>query len=250
MISCRLCQPTHIRSREVSEGRLLHVRVPHATKDTALDVLNVYQYVWNMFDDSPSLRQKRQRLLHQLEATFRECPQRNLCLCAGDFNVQLTHHAGLVGMSTTLREDQPQAAQDSEVIRVLLTAQQLIALNTWTGSRKHAFTYTCQQSQTQIDYILVRRHQVTRRMRMCRPLRNFPIAAWRTCGMHRPIHVDIDYEWRPTSTSSHKHTKINIEQIRHDMQQNTLQNNLNMDAINQNILQFLPGQRKRTHPVP
>ena len=221
MISSKLCQPTNVRSRELSEGRLLHVRIPLAGQDTALDILNVYQYVWNMFADTSALRHKRRRLLQQLEAAARECPQRNLCLCVGDFNVQLSHHAGLVGTSTTLQEHQPQTAQDSDLLTDLLHAQQLLALNTWTGRRRQAYTYYNQQTKTQIDYILARRSQATSQMRQCRPLRDFPVAAWRTCGMHRPLQVNIDYTWRPPPSKARACAPVDIERIRDDMYQDT-----------------------------
>ena len=251
MISSSLCQPVHVRSRELHAGRLLHVRVPLAGEDIALDVLNVYQFVWNMFGDTTELRQKRQRLLHQVEAAVRECPQRNLCLCAGDYNTQLTHIAGLVGMSTTLQAEQTQVAQDSDTLRDLLIANQLVAVNTWTGKRRQAFTYAGLQSRTQIDYILVRRPQATCCMRRCRPMSGFPVAAWRTCGMHRPLTMFVDYQWRPPSRPSESNYRVNVEQIRQDMDNavNTFThykqaldtalagvNTLNMELINQVIL--------------
>ena len=50
MISSDLCQPTLVRSRELYPGRLLHVSIPLFNHGTSLDLLNTYQYVWNMYD--------------------------------------------------------------------------------------------------------------------------------------------------------------------------------------------------------
>ena len=237
MISSKLCQPTNIRSRVLSDGRLLHTRVPMAHNATALDILNAYQYVWSMYDEAAPQRQKRQRLLQRLEEAIQDMPQRNLCLCLGDFNVQLSHYANLVGMSTTLIDAGTQVAPDSDVLQDLLTSQQLVALNTWTGRRSQAYTYSSQQSRTQIDYILSRKAQTTRRMRQCQPVRSFPVAAWRTCGMHRPLQVVIDYIWRPPRIPPRFNNKIDIEKLKQDMQHSTPQYLSYQQALQQALAQ-------------
>ena len=267
MISSKLCQPTNIRSRVLSDGRRLHTRVPLAHNATALGILNVYQYVWSMYDEAAPQRQKRQRLLQRLEEAIQDMPQRNLCLCLGDFNVQLSHYANLVGMSTTLIDAGTQVAPDSDVLQDLLTSQQLVALNTWTGRRSQAYTYSSQQSRTQIDYILSRKAQTTRRMRQCQPVRSFPVAAWRTCGMHRPLQVVIDYIWRPPRIPPRFNNKIDIEKLKQDMQHSTPQylsyqqalqqalaqvRDLNMSHINMHIKrissQYYPTQTTSLKP--
>ena len=198
MLSCDLYQPMLVRSRELYPGRLLHVRIPLVCSGTALDLLNTYQYVWNMYDDSPALRQKRARLLRHLETA-----------------VQLSPLPGLVGHSTNIHNEQDQAVKDPESLRDLLLARQLVALNTWTGKRSKAYTYNGLQSRTQIDYILARQYQATHRMRACRTITHFPIAEWRTCGM---LVVDVDYNWKPSPSTLSRRININTEQLRHDMQ--------------------------------
>ena len=79
----------------------------------------------------------------------------------------------------------------------MVIARQLVALNTWSGPRRHSFTYENQGRHTQIDYVFARRHQVTPCVRNCHPIPDFPITAWRQTGLHRPLVVSIDYVWKP-----------------------------------------------------
>ena len=84
------------------------------------------------------LRQKRHRIFQHMEET----------LCGGDMNVQLTPQPGMAGNSTTLREGERQTAQDTELLVDCLAAQQMTALNTWTGQHNAAYTYEQGQVRT------------------------------------------------------------------------------------------------------
>ena len=197
LISKELCAPADVRVRVLASGRALHVRVPLAKCGTSLDLLNVYQHAWDQRADMAQLTVKRAYVLAQVDACIQQLPWRNLCVCAGDMNAQLAPLPGLVGNSTKCTEIQRQSAPDAMSLQDMVIARQLVALNTWSGPRRHSFTYENQGRHTQIDYVFARRHQVTPCVRNCRPIPDFPITAWRQTGLRRPLVVSVDYVWRP-----------------------------------------------------
>ena len=197
LISKELCAPADVRVRVLASGRAFHVRVPLAKRGTSLDLLNVYQHAWDQRADMAQLTVKRAYVLAQVDACVQQLPWRNLCMCAGDMNAQLAPLTGLVGNSAKCTEIQRQSAPDAMSLQDMVIARQLVALNTWSGPRRHSFTYENQGRHAQIDYVFARRHQVTPCMRNCHPIPDFPITAWRQTGLHRPLVVSIDYVWRP-----------------------------------------------------
>ena len=197
LISKDLCSAEDIRSHEVASGRVLHTRVPGAGGHNSLDVINVYQHAWDQRADAVELKRKRTRILEKVGVCIQQIPWRNLCICAGDWNVQLEPMSNHVGKTTTLLAGHRQSAPDVEALVDVLVAKQLVAVNTWSGSRRHAFTFEHQGHRTQIDYVFARRHQVTQLMRQCRPIADFPVTAWRQSGLHRPLLMQLDYRWKP-----------------------------------------------------
>ena len=197
LISKDLCCAEDIRTCEIASGRVLHTRVPAPGGQNSLDIVNVYQHAWDTRADAAELKRKRARILEKVDACLQQVPWRNLCICAGDWNVQLAPLHGLVGNSAMHRDTQRQSAPDSEALRDVLIARHLVALNTWSGLRRQAFTFEHQGCRTQIDFVFARRHQVTTQMRQCKPLQAFPVTAWRQSGLHRPLAVALDYRWQP-----------------------------------------------------
>ena len=133
-----------------------------------------------------------------------------------------------------------------ELLLDCLEAQQLTALNTWTGRRNAAYTYEQGQARTQLDYLFTRRSQATALMRSCRPLQFFPMAAWRLSNLHRPLVLKVDYRWRPQQASGGDQ-RVQVEQLKQDMKNHTphyqayvddmnaeldQQHCLNMEAVN------------------
>ena len=198
MISKALCHASDIRSRILASGRVLHVRIPSPKGDTCIDVVNVYQHAWDQRAEVAPLTAKRSYVLEQVDSCLQQMPWRNLCICAGDWNAQLAPMTGQVGNSTRCSDPSQQSAPDAPALVDLLIARQLVALNTWSGSRRHAFTYENQGRKTQIDYVFVRRHQSTPGMRRCTAISDFPVTAWRQTGLHRPLLLKADYAWCPT----------------------------------------------------
>ena len=197
LISKDLCSAEDIRSNEAASGRVLHTRVPGAGGHSSLDVINVYQHAWDQRADAVELKRKRSRILEKVDVCIQQIPWRNLCICAGDWNVQLEPMSNHVGNTTTLLAGHRQSAPDVEALVDVLVAKQLVAVNTWSGSRRHAFTFEHRGYRSQIDYVFARRHQVTQLMRQCRPIADFPVTAWRQSGLHRPLLMQLDYRWKP-----------------------------------------------------
>ena len=197
LISKDLCSAEDIRSNEVASGRVLHTRVPGAGGHSSLDVINVYQHAWDQRADAVELKRKRSRILEKVDVCIQQIPWRNLCICAGDWSVQLEPMSNHVGNTTTLLAGHRQSAPDVEALVDVLVAKQLVAVNTWSGSRRHAFTFEHRGYRSQIDYVFARRHQVTQLMRQCRPIADFPVTAWRQSGLHRPLLMQLDYRWKP-----------------------------------------------------
>ena len=201
LISKDLCSAEDIRSHEAAAGRVLHTRLPSPGGHSNLEVINVYQHAWDQRAEAAELKRKRARILEKVDECLRRVPRRNLCICAGDWNVQLEPMTDQVGHTTVLLPGHRQSAPDAEALIDIMIAQQLLAVNTWTGPRRRAYTFEHQGHRSQIDYVFARRHQVTQLMRQCRPLDDFPVTAWRLSGLHRPLHMQMDYRWKPHGRS-------------------------------------------------
>ena len=256
MVSTRLCSSRQVRHTEVQPGRVLHTRIPLTRQGNSLDIVNVYQFPWDFQAPTVELLNKRYNLLQNVEKTVKSVPVRNLCICGGDMNVQLTHMHGLIGTATYLGESTRQTATDAEALREVLQARQLVALNTWSGPRRTVYTFEQQRqealSRSQIDYLFVRHHQVTTLMRKCKPLAAFPVTAWRASGLHKPLLLSVDYRWKPPlKRGAPSSAQVDAEAVKDGMRQGTewymqfqseLQAGLatlagvNMDTINTLIL--------------
>ena len=238
LIDKDLCPSVALRTRELLPGRLQHTRVP-MDSGISIDIFNVYQYAWDARAPPVEQLNRRKALLDLLENAVREIPQRNLCLCAGDLNVQLVPMPGLVGHSTSLTTDRSQSARDPNVIRDLLAELNLVALNTWTGSRRQAYTFLHHTSHTQIDYVLMRRYQASERHRACRPLPNFPVAAWRLGGQHRPLTMPLDIQYQQWRSRPQRSTcKCDVQALIKASQTRTPAFTTMVENINQDLLRL------------
>ena len=213
MISSDLTHSDDIRAREVVHGRVLHTRIKPKDRQNCIDLVNVYQHAWDTRANAQDLSTLRLKIMHAVEDTVRTIPLRNLCICAGDFNVQLKSIRGHVGANTVLKANDKQAAPDSDILHDMIHTLNLVALNTWTGLRRQAFTFEHQGYRSQIDYVFVRKHEATPIMRQCRPLHGFPITAWRLSGLHIPLCVCVDSKWKPQYARD-RPTRIDTDQVK------------------------------------
>ncbi|CAE7232869.1 unnamed protein product [Symbiodinium sp. CCMP2592] len=216
------------------QGRVLHTRIPAPGGASCLDVVNVYQHAWDQRADAAELRRKRARILDRVDSCLQQVPWRNVCVCAGDWNVQLAPSPGMVGNSTVHVAGHRQSAPDMEALTDVMIARHLVALNTWSGPRRQAFTFEHQEHRTQLDYIFARRHQVTNRMRQCKPLQAFPVTAWRQSGLHRPLAVVLDYRWQPKART-HASRRVDTDALAQAVQWHTPQLHAFQDAVRQQL---------------
>ena len=112
MVSTKLCAHRQLRSQTIQQGRILHTRFPRQD-GTSVDVVNVYQFSWDFQASNVDLLNKRYNLIQNVEKTIKSIPLRNLCICGGDMNVQLSHTPGLVGTATSLGSNGKQIATDA-----------------------------------------------------------------------------------------------------------------------------------------
>ena len=141
LVAREVCGPSEIRFHEVLKGRVLHARLPFGTQGRHLDLINVYQHPWDFCAPQEALVERRRRVLDAVTATLHGIPRRNLCVCGGDWNTQFLPHPGLVGDCTTLPKGGTQVAADAAALNDFMRLNQLVALNTWTGRRREAYTY-------------------------------------------------------------------------------------------------------------
>ena len=212
MVSTAVADPHDIRAREILPGRVLPARVQFKGRSNCVDLLNVYQHAWDTPANALELSSLRSKVLLAVEDAIRLIPQRNLCVCAGDFNVQLKRIPGLVGANTVLKAKDSQAAPDMESLADMISTLNLVALNTWSGQRRCAHTFKHQGFKSQIDFIFVRRHEATPLMRQCKPQHGFPVTAWRLSGLHVPLCTCLNFRWRPPPNRD-RQAKIDSDQV-------------------------------------
>ena len=266
LVAREVCGPSEIRFHEVLKGRVLHARLPFGTQGRHLDLINVYQHPWDFCAPQEALVERRRRVLDAVTATLHGIPRRNLCVCGGDWNTQLLPHPGLVGDCTTLPKGGTQVAADAAALNDFMRLNQLVALNTWTGRRREAYTYEHNGRRTQIDYVIARRQDASPHHRRFQPVKDFPITAWRLSGLHRPVLGALTV---PTGPAQHKKcgaapATCDVNRLRQEAACNSetyrvfqqvlnvrlaLLPRLDMDAINQTLqhvsLSFFPPKSKQ-----
>ena len=185
-ISNRVAKPDQISHRSHIPGRLLHVR---CTSDlVTLDVIAGYQWVRSE-GSSRNTSDQRSRFWAQLGDLLHSIPSRNLVIVGADFNTQCRSVNGLIGRGVLCTQHNP----DPE-FEALLTAQQLVLLNTWgRAAPAVSRTYQFGTVSSQIDFIAMRRPTVDRIARQCKSV-EFDLAPWRGGGKHRAIVASIP--WR------------------------------------------------------
>ena len=183
LIRQRIAQPSGLRFEHVLQGRLLHVRVPLPGKDARhLHILGIYQKTYD--PKCSSMLEQRSQVWQALERSLIRVPVRDSLIVAGDFNTPLRSEPPFVGGVTCPLPCHP--PEDTQLIRTY----SLVALNTW---RRHqpqakAATFRFGDVESQIDFLLVRRHEATTQAKQAHPMRNFHVGASRHSGaIHFPI---------------------------------------------------------------
>ena len=84
MVSRNIASPQMIGYEPLVPGRCLHVRIHFEAR--AIDILAIYQYVCQRTQIS---KQQRSTIWSKMDECLSRLPQRNLLVCAGDFNCNL-----------------------------------------------------------------------------------------------------------------------------------------------------------------
>ena len=187
LIHQRITQPSRIRFEHVLQGRLLHVRVPLPGRDARhLHILGIYQKTYD--PKCSSMLEQRLQVWQALERCLNRIPVRDSLMVAGDFNTPLQPAPPFVGGVTSPLPCHP--PEDMEDLAQLMRTYGLVALNTW---RRHppqakATTFRFGNTESQIDFLLVRRREATMQAKQAHPIRHFHVGASRQSGaIHFPL---------------------------------------------------------------
>ena len=132
--------------------------------------------------------EQRLQVWQALERCLNRIPVRDSLTVAGDFNTPLQPAPPFVGGVTSPLPCHP--PEDMEDLAQLMRTYGLVALNTW---RRHppqakATTFRFGNTESQIDFLLVRRREATMQAKQAHPIRHFHVGASRQNGaIHFPL---------------------------------------------------------------
>ena len=152
MISTKVAQSNMLGYDPIISGRLLHVRV-HFEK-RAIDILAVYQWVLR---PTSVARDQRSSLWRALDTALLQIPNRNMLICAGDFNCTLPSHSPWTGshkFSWHGTRCTGHIHGDQGTFMELLQRHGLVALTGW--NERSGPSYIHGEYATRIDHILIR----------------------------------------------------------------------------------------------
>ena len=186
-----------IRKEVAIPGRVLAVRIQQDQK--VLNLVNVYQKVWNGTHEA---KQIRTQVLDALQKQVQQAPSRYPLIVAGDFNASLDHRSPCVG-SAVISGSHAAGLPDVERLHGLLKQFDLRALNTFNPQpNKHTFTsYDARKSQ--IDYIFVRARSADAAAKAPQVLHETRLAQWKTGSVHHPVIANIPHRfWHSSSRTA------------------------------------------------
>ena len=170
-------------------GRLLHARC--RTHRASIDIVAVYQHVWQHAKQQ-EIAAKRHSLWLALGTLLQRIPLRDLVVMGADFNSTCAPVPGLVGRGLLQSATSSKREADDE-LQSLLSANNLVMLNTWGSSRAiHSHTFKNGSHVSQLDYVLTRRHAADAVARRARPM-PIDLMPWRLGPKHRPVIASIPY---------------------------------------------------------
>lgn len=129
LVSKQLCQPCDLRWNDIVPGRLVHAQIRLPQRN--FDVLAAYQHV---FSTHKAKLQERDQWWKALDHCLSSMPKRHVLLLTGDFNCRLLATRGYVGCDGFKWGRHMQSGSphpDEGQFSALVTAHQLVALNTW-----------------------------------------------------------------------------------------------------------------------
>ena len=216
LISRRICNPGNLQWNELQPGRLLHVRIPSATRH--IDILGCYQYTNHA---SQNRRQERMAWWNQLDNYIQHLPRRNTLLLLGDFNCSLPELPGLCGAPRYKWRAQlvtgAQHPDSSELCQVVKT-HGLCVLNSWDATQGP--TYFKDFAHSRIDFCMTRLSHADGASRQVKHLWSAPFLPQPFVG-HVPLFCTIPKVWIPRNHSNHawiSKSQIHICRQEHELQ--------------------------------
>ena len=163
------------------------MRAPLPGKDHRhIHILGVYQKTYD--PKCASMLEQRSQVWQALDRHLARIPVRDSLVAAGDYNTPLKPDPPLVGGVTCPMPCHP--PEDLEDFSQLLRTYNLVALNTWRRHRPQAkaSTFRFGETESQIDFLLVKRSEATAQARRAHPLHGFHVGASRHGGaIHFPL---------------------------------------------------------------
>ena len=208
MLSTQVFDPDSVMVSELIQGRVLWMRARVRNKDAWVDVINVYQYAWRSTLSTQENLRRRAEIWSAIEKQLAALPSRNLLLLLGDFNCRATALAPHFGHSVPRCDSHMDA--DAERLVDVAKYQQLTALNTWHARPAHTFFSSATTSQ--IDFIFTRQDRAGGEAKHCKPLRFFPVAAWRSAG-HIPLQARLIKPTGPWHRTSPPTCQWNVQAL-------------------------------------
>ncbi|CAE7361477.1 unnamed protein product [Symbiodinium sp. CCMP2592] len=214
LVSAQLCSANQISSSSRVAGRLLHVRIDLG--DRTVDAINTYQKVYHSGSTRIEKGQtqiaadQRRDVWTSLRGLLKEIPIRHHLILSGDFNSPAPLIPELVGSKA--RAFRTPMVPDLAALEALLVDFQLLHLNSWT--RRAGPTFISPQGASQIDHVFVRKAAADMPARGGSPC-NWPLAAWRQGGRHRPVQVSLPIRpYRALGKSQPKRALLDLQGLR------------------------------------
>ncbi|CAE7534662.1 unnamed protein product [Symbiodinium sp. CCMP2592] len=214
LVSTQLCSANQISSSSRVAGRLLHVRIDLG--DRTVDAINTYQKVYHSGSTRIEKGQtqiaadQRRDVWTSLRGLLKEIPIRHHLILSGDFNSPAPLIPELVGSKA--RAFRTPMVPDLAALEALLVDFQLLHLNSWT--RRAGPTFISPQGASQIDHVFVRKATADMPARGGSPC-NWPLAAWRQGGRHRPVQVSLPIRpYRALGKSQPKRALLDLQGLR------------------------------------
>ena len=168
----------------------------------AVDFVGVYQHARPQFQQAgtSSVLEQRAKIWVQLRDVLASLPRRNILVVLGDLNTNLQTATGIAGPGT-LKPSTPH--KDQRELQALLQGFNLCALNTWRHPPAQQATNIGPESNTQIDFVLVRRQHADQLARNSQPISDLNFSPWRSGQRHLMVEASLPFfpGWRKTNAA-------------------------------------------------
>ena len=205
IISSQVCAPEMVRFADVLPGRIQHIKIP-STKDTSLDLINVYQYTRKQAHIS-----SRAHVWNILGSLLECLPLRNGLLIMGDFNTDLRSRWPWVGPA--IKSVHASRRHHRDEFGEFVETYDLCVANSWC--KNCSPTSVGLHGSACIDAILLRRRAMTSQTRICKIISGFPIGRDRgQLSWHNPLQITVQRWSRPTSVAGKSaRSQIDLESL-------------------------------------